>query len=51
MIGLEALGYGCKDNGLIFALNAQMWAIETPILLFGTEEQKRKYLPALCDVR
>lgn len=49
MIGLEALGYGCKDNGLIFALNAQMWAIETPILLFGTEEQKRKYLPALCD--
>jgi L-prolyl-PCP dehydrogenase len=49
MVAMEALGYGCKDNGLIFSLNAQMWACEMPIVLFGTEEQKRKYLPALCD--
>lgn len=46
---LEALGYGCVDNGLIFSLNAQMWACETPIVRFGTEEQKRRYLPGLCD--
>jgi alkylation response protein AidB-like acyl-CoA dehydrogenase len=49
MVAMEALGYGCKDNGLIFSLNAQMWACEMPILLFGTEEQKQMYLPALCD--
>ena len=47
--GLEALGYGCKDNGLIFAINAQIWACEIPILTFGTEAQKQKYLPKLCQ--
>jgi alkylation response protein AidB-like acyl-CoA dehydrogenase len=49
IVALEALGYGCADNGLIFSLNAQMWACETPIVRFGTEEQKRRYLPGLCD--
>ena len=48
MLALEGLGYGCMDNGLIFSLNAQMWAIETPIERFGTDEQKRRYLPELC---
>lgn len=46
---LEGLGYGCADNGLIFSLGAQMWACELPIVHFGTEEQKRRYLPAMCD--
>lgn len=46
---LEALGYGCRDNGLIFSLNAQMWACQHPIEQFGTEDQKAKYLPRLCD--
>ncbi len=46
---LQGLGYGCADNGLIFALNAQMWACETPIVCFGSEEQKQRYLPRLCD--
>jgi len=46
---LVGLGYGCADNGLIFSLGAQMWACEHPIVQFGTEEQKRRYLPALCD--
>jgi hypothetical protein len=49
MLAMEALGYGSADNGLIFSLNAQMWACEMPILKFGTEEQKRRYLPGLCD--
>ena len=26
-----------------------MWACETPIIHFGTEEQKQRYLPGLCD--
>jgi alkylation response protein AidB-like acyl-CoA dehydrogenase len=46
---MEGLGYGCLDNGLIFALNASMWTNSIPILRFGTEEQKRRYLPRLCD--
>jgi len=46
---LEALGYGCRDNGLIFSINAHMWTSEIPILTFGTEAQKRKYLPRLAS--
>jgi alkylation response protein AidB-like acyl-CoA dehydrogenase len=49
VLAMEALGYGCLDNGLLFSLNAHMWSCEIPILRFGNEEQKRKYLPALCD--
>lgn len=49
MVALEALGYACTDNGLIFSVNAQMWACETPIVRFGTEEQKARFLPGLCD--
>ncbi len=49
LIALDALGYACTDNGLVFSLNAQMWACETPIVHFGTEEQKQRYLPGLCD--
>jgi hypothetical protein len=47
MLTMEGLGYGCKDNGLIFGINAQMWSVQMPIFLFGTEEQKQKYLPRL----
>jgi alkylation response protein AidB-like acyl-CoA dehydrogenase len=46
---LEGLGYGCADNGLIFSLGAQLWAIEHPLVQFGSEDQKRRYLPRLCD--
>jgi len=45
---MEGLGYGCSDKGLIFSINAQMWTCEMPILSFGTEEQKQRYLPKLC---
>ena len=46
---MEALGYGCWDNGLIFSLNAQMWSCEMPIVIFGTDYQRDRYLPRLCD--
>ena len=49
MLAMEGLGYGCEDNGLIFALNAQMWSVQSPILHFGTEGQKERYLPDLCS--
>jgi len=47
-VAMEGLGYGCRDNGLIFAINAQMWSVQMPIWQFGSEEQKGKYLTRLC---
>ena len=47
MLTMEGLGYGCRDNGLIFAINAQMWSVQMPILDFGTPEQKARLLPPL----
>jgi alkylation response protein AidB-like acyl-CoA dehydrogenase len=49
VMAMEALGYGSKDNGFLFSLNAHMWAGTTPIVGFGTEEQKQRWLPGLCD--
>ncbi|MCP5101518.1 MAG: acyl-CoA dehydrogenase [Chloroflexi bacterium] len=49
MLVMEGLGFGSKDNGLFFAINAQMWSVMHPIMHFGTEEQKQKYLPRLCS--
>lgn len=46
---MEALGYGCEDNGLIFSLNAQIWSVELPLMLFGTEAQQRAYLPGMVS--
>jgi len=48
MLTMEGLGYGCHDNGLVFGINAQMWSVMMPILNFGTDAQKEKYLPGLC---
>lgn len=49
MAVMEGLGIGCEDNGLLFALNAQMWSVELPLLRFGSEEQRRRYLPGLAS--
>ncbi len=48
---MEGLGYGCRDQGLLFSINAHMWTNSIPILTYGTPEQKAKYLPGLCDGR
>lgn len=48
MLIMEGLGYACKDGGLLFGINAQMWGVQMPIFKFGTEAQKKRYLPALC---
>jgi len=46
---LERLGYACKDNGLLFSINAHMWTAIIPVLYNGSEMQKKKYLPGLCN--
>jgi len=49
IVAMEALGRGCRDNGMVFSLNAQMWACQMPILRFGSEPQKREWLPKLVS--
>lgn len=49
IVAAEALGYGCKDNGLSFALNAQVWTVQLPILQFGSDEICARYLPRMSD--
>ncbi len=45
---MEGLGYGCKDSGLLFGMSAQIWDVQMPLLDFGSDEQKKKYMPKLC---
>ena len=46
-LAMEGLGYGCRDNGMPFSLNAQMWTVQLPIAQFGSEFQKNKFLKPL----
>jgi alkylation response protein AidB-like acyl-CoA dehydrogenase len=48
-IALEALGYGCTDGGLVFSICAHVLSCVVPIWTHGTDDQKRRYLPALCS--
>lgn len=48
---MEGLGYGCLDSGLVFAINACLWTVTVPLMLYGTAEQKQTWLPGLCDGR
>jgi alkylation response protein AidB-like acyl-CoA dehydrogenase len=48
-IALEALGYGCRDGGLVFSLCAHLLSCVVPLWQHGSEEQKRRYLPGLCN--
>jgi alkylation response protein AidB-like acyl-CoA dehydrogenase len=49
MVGLEALGYGCLDGGLVFSINAHMWSAEVPLWKHGTPEQQERWLPRLAS--
>ena len=49
VLTMEGLGYGCRDNGLLFALNAQMWSVQHLLLTAGTPAQQTRYLPALIS--
>lgn len=49
MMIMEGLGYGCKDNGMTFGLNAHIWTVQFPIVRFGTTEQKERFLPDMVN--
>lgn len=43
------LGEACRDNGLVFALGAHMFAFQLPIQRFGTADQRARWLaPAVA---
>lgn len=46
-IAIEEISRVCASTGVIVAVNNSLVAY--PIVTFGSEEQKRKYLPPLCS--
>jgi alkylation response protein AidB-like acyl-CoA dehydrogenase len=44
----EGLGEGCRDGGLVFSAGVQAWVLTSGLLTYGTEDQKRRYLPNLA---
>ncbi len=49
MAAMEGLGRGCTDGGLILSLGAHVCICTIPVWQFGSEEQKKKFLPGLCS--
>jgi alkylation response protein AidB-like acyl-CoA dehydrogenase len=47
-LALEGLGHGCRDLGLLVSLGAHLWAVELPLLRFGSPQQRERYLPGLA---
>jgi alkylation response protein AidB-like acyl-CoA dehydrogenase len=45
----ESLGKRTRDPGLILAINAHIWGSIFPLLRFGTDAQREKYLPGLIS--
>jgi len=46
-VTMEGLGHGSRDVGFMTSLGAHMVICEIPIVEYGTEEQKARYLPRL----
>jgi len=46
---MESFGYACRDNGLAFAIGAHLWSAAAPLQRFGNDEQKRRWLPSMCE--
>ena len=46
---LEGIGYGARDNGLVFSVAAHAASCEGPIFDFGSDEQRKEWLPRLTD--
>ena len=45
----EALGYACADLGLVFAMAAHIYACIVPLVTFGTDAQRDRWLAKLVS--
>ena len=45
----EGLATACHDGGLLFSAAVQAWVVIPAVLRYGSDEQKRRYLPALAS--
>jgi alkylation response protein AidB-like acyl-CoA dehydrogenase len=46
---LEGIGYGARDNGLVFSVVAHVASCEEPLATFGSDAQRREWLSRLAD--
>lgn len=49
LLSLEGLGYGCRDNGLAFALASQMLSTQETLVRFGSAEQRERWLTPMIN--
>lgn len=49
LLTIEGLGLGCRDDGLTFALSAQVLTMQLTLQRFGTEAQQSHWLPQLVN--
>ena len=49
IVAMETLGRTVDDLGLLFAINAHLWAGVVPLVRFGNDAQKAAWLPGLLD--
>lgn len=49
ILAMEGLGHGCTDNGLLFALNAHVWTVQTPVLQHGSAFLHDRFLKHMGD--
>ena len=45
----EGIGYGARDNGMVFSVAAHAASCEGPLCAFGSEAQRSAWLPGLAD--
>jgi len=49
VLAMEALGYACRDQGLLFSIHAHLWAVTMPVLAFGEPAVREEIMPKLID--
>lgn len=49
IIAMEALGYACNDNGLVFAVSNHIWVSQNLIFKYGSDYLKNKYLKGMVS--
>ncbi len=48
LLTFEGLGLGTEDQGTVFALSAQVFAMQSALLMAGTSAQLAEWVPRLC---